>query len=142
MSAAVRPPGRQCGASRLEFLQGQAQIGDRNGLALQKKAKHVGRAALRRCVHDGAASVTPPDRHQSLGFQDPQRFPQGDQADVELFDQHLLARQQIAVGKLAVDDLTAQLVGYDFGDPRRRQTATGIGANSQGGHPILATRVA
>ena len=45
-------------------------------------------------------------------------------------------------GKPAVDDLTAQLVGYDFGDPRRRQTATGIGANSQGGHPILAIRMA
>ena len=64
------------------------------------------------------------------------RLAQRDQADVELFDEHLLARQQITVGELAVDDLTAQLIGYDFGDPRRRQPAPGVGANSQGGHPI------
>jgi len=54
-----------------------------------------------------------------------------------LFNEHLLAWQEVAVGKFAVDDLAAQLVGYDFGDPRRRQAATGVGANSQGGHPIL-----
>jgi len=57
-----------------------------------------------------------------------------------LFDEHLLARQEIAVGKLAVDDLATQLVGYDFGDPRCRQPPTGVGANSQGGHPILVTK--
>ena len=89
-------------------------------------------------MHDGAAAVAPPDRDQSLGFQDPQRFPQGNQADVELLDEHLLARQQIAVGEFAVDDLATQLVGYDFGDPWRRQSATGVRANSQSGHPILA----
>src|SRR5262249_25476009 len=81
-----------------------------------------------------AATVAAPDRDQALRLQDPQRFPQRDQADVELFDQHLLARQQVAVGEFAVDDLAAQLVGHDFGDPRRRQSATGVGANTQGGH--------
>jgi hypothetical protein len=91
-------------------------------------------------VHDGAAAVAPPNRDQSLGFQDSQRFPQRDQADVELFDEHFLARQEIAVGKFAVDDLAAQFVGYDFGDPRRRQAATGVGSNSQSGHPILMTK--
>ena len=82
-------------------------------------------------MHDRAAAVAAPDRHQALGLQDPQRLAQRDQADVELFDQHLLARQQIAVGQFAVDDLPAQLVGDDFGDPRRRQPASGVGANSQ-----------
>ena len=134
----VGPLGRQRGAGGLEFLQRHAQVGDLDRLALQQQTQHVGGAGLRRCVHDRAAAVAAPDRDQALGFQDPQRFAQRDQADVELLDEHLLARQEIAVGELAVDDLTAQLVGYDFGDPRRRQPATGVGTNSQGGHPILA----
>lgn len=91
-------------------------------------------------MHDGTAAVAPAHRHQSLGFQDPQRLAQRHQADVELFDEHLLTRQEIAVGEVAVDDLTTQLIGYDFGDPRRRQPAPGVGANSQGGHPILETK--
>ena len=138
----VRPVGalgRQCGAGRLELPQRHAQVGDLDRLALQQQTQHVGGAGLGRRVHDGAAPVAAPDRNQALGLQDPQRLAQRDEADVELFDQHLLARQQIAVGELAVDDLAAQLVGYDFGDPRRRQPATGVGANSQGGHPVLAT---
>ena len=103
-----------------EAAEQQAQIADLNALALQKQTQHVGRAGLRRCVHHGAAPIAAPDRHQALGFQDSQRFQQRDQADVELFDEHLLAGQEITVGQLAVNDLTAQLVGYDFSDPRGR----------------------
>jgi hypothetical protein len=88
-------------------------------------------------VHDGTAPVASADRHQPLGFQNPQRFPQGDQTDVELFDEDFLAWQQIAVGQFAIDDLATQLVGYDFGDPWRRQSATGVKPISHGGHPIL-----
>ncbi|MDT5221776.1 MAG: hypothetical protein QOF15_3881, partial [Mycobacterium sp.] len=105
-------------------------------LALQHQAEHVGGAGLGRCVHDGTAAVAAPHRDQSLGLQDPQRFAQGDQADLELVNEDFLARQQIAVGELAVDDLATQLIGYDFGDPWCRQSAAGVRSNSHGGHPI------
>ena len=103
---AVRPLGGQRGAGRFEFLQRRTQVGDLNRLALQQQTEHVGGAGLRGRMHDGTATVAAPNRDQALGLQDPQRFPQRNQADVELLDQHLLARQQIAVGEVAVDDLT------------------------------------
>ena len=56
-------------------------------------------------MHDGAAAVAPADRHQSLGLEDSQRFPYGDEADVEVLDELLLAGQQIPVAETAVDDL-------------------------------------
>jgi crotonobetainyl-CoA:carnitine CoA-transferase CaiB-like acyl-CoA transferase len=137
---AVGSLGGQRGAGGLEFLQCHAQVGDRDGLALQQQTEHVGGAGFGRRVYDGTAAVAPPDGDQSFGLQDPQRLAQRHQADVELLDEHFLAWQQIAVGQLAIDDLAAQFVGYDFGDPRRRQSASGVGSNSQGGHPVLATK--
>ena len=134
----VGPLSRQRRARGFEFQQRHAEVGDDDGLALQQQAQHVGGAGLRRSVHDGAAAVAAPNRHQALGLQDSQRFSQRDQADIELLDEHFLAGQQIAVGQLAVDDLAAQLVGDDLGDPRRRQSTSGVGANSQRSHLIPA----
>ena len=118
-------------AHRLEFLQCGAEIGERHGVALQQQSEHVGRAGLRGRVHDGATAVAAADRHQTLGFEDPQGFPQRHQADVELLDEHLLARQQVTVGEFTVDDLPAKFVGDDLGRPARAQPASGLGANSQ-----------
>ena len=73
-----------------------------------------------------------------FGLQDSQRLSQRDEADIELLDEHFLAGQQIAVGQFAVDDLPPQLVSDDLGDPRRRQPASGLGANSQSSHLIPA----
>ena len=85
-------------------------------------------------MHDGATTVAAAHRHQALGFEDSQGFPQRHQAHPELLYEHLLARQQITVGKLAVDDLSAQFVRDDLGRPARAQPATSLGANSQRGH--------
>ncbi len=82
-------------------------------------------------MHHGAATVATADRDQALGFEDPQGFPQRNQADVELLDQNLLARQQVAIGQFAVDDLTAEFIGNDLGRPARPEPATGLGADSQ-----------
>jgi hypothetical protein len=85
-------------------------------------------------VHDGTAAVAAPHRHQTLGFEDPQGFPQRHQAHPELLDEDLLARQQVTVGEFAVDDLPAELVGDDLGRPPRSKPAASFGANSQRGH--------
>ena len=85
-------------------------------------------------MDDGAAAVAAAHRDQALGLQDSQRFPQRHQADVELLDEHLLARQQVTVGQFAVDDLTAQLVGYDLGDPAAPTTGDG----PRGRFPVLS----
>ena len=104
---AVRPlRGQRC-AHRVEFLQRGAEVGERHGVALQQQAEHVGRTGLGGRVHHGAAAVAAPDRHQALGLEDSQGFPQRHQADVELLDEDFLPRQQVAVGQFAVDDLTA-----------------------------------
>ena len=121
----------QRGAHRVEFLQCGCEIGKRHGVALQQQADHVGRARLGGRVHDGPSAVAAADRHQTLGLEDSQGFPQRHQADVELLDEHFLARQQVAVGQLAVDDLTAEFVGDDLGRPASPQPATGLGADSQ-----------
>jgi hypothetical protein len=121
-------------ARGLQFEQRGAQVGDDNRLALQQQTQHVGGAGLGRRVHDGAAAVAAPNRDQALGLQNSQRLAQRDQADIELLDEDFLPRQQIAVRQLAVDDLPPQLVCDDLGDPRRRQSAPGLGANSQSSH--------
>ena len=129
--AAVGAPRRERRAHRLELLQRGAQIGQRHRVALQQQSEHVGRAGLGGRVHHGATPVAAPDRHQALGLEDSQGFPQRHQADVELLDEHFLARQQVTVGQLAVDDLPAKFVGDDLGRPARPKPATSLGADSQ-----------
>ena len=129
--AAVGPACGERRTHRLEFLQRRAEIRQWHGVALQQQPEHVGGARLGRRVHHGAAAVAAADRDQALGFQDPQGFPQRHQADVELLDEHLLARQQVAIGQFAVDDLPAELVGDDLGRPARPKPATSLGADSQ-----------
>ena len=135
---AVGSLSRQCRARGFEFQDRRPEIGDDNRLTLQQQTQHVGGAGLGRSVHDRAAPVAAPDRYQALGLQDSQRFSQRDEADIELLDEHFLAGQQIAVGQFAVDDLSPQLVRDDLGDPRRRQSTSGLGANSQRSHLIPA----
>ena len=93
-------------------------------------------------MHYRAAAVAAADRHQTLGLKDPQRLPQGHQADVELLDEHFLARQQVAVGQFAFDDLPAQFVGDDFGGPARREPAADFQANSVRSHCLSNTNSA
>ena len=111
-----------------------AQVGEGDGVALQQQPEHVGRAGFRGRVHDGATAVAAAHRDQTLGLEDPQGFPQRHQAHPELLDEHLLARQQVTIGKFAVDDLSAQFVRDDLGRPARAEPAASLGANSQSGH--------
>ena len=69
------PRGEGC-AHRVQFLQGGAEVTQLHLVALQQEADHVGRAGLGWRVDDGATAVTAPDRHQALGFEDPQRLAQ------------------------------------------------------------------
>ena len=89
-------------------------------------------------MHDGAAAVAAADRDQALGLEDAQRLPHRDEADVEVFDELLLARQQVAVGEPAVDDLLPQLVGDDLGGPARRQSTVRFRADPKDGHVLPA----
>src|SRR6188472_1572416 len=82
-------------------------------------------------MHNGAATVAAAHRNQALGLENPQCLPQRHQADVELLDEDFLARQQVAVRQLAVDDLPTKLVGDDLGRPARPEPAAGLGADSQ-----------
>ena len=87
-------------------------------------------------MHDGSTAVAAAHRHQTLGLEDSQGFPQRHQAHAELLDEHLLARQQVAVGQFAVDDLPAEFVGDDLGGPARTQPAASLGPNSQCCHVV------
>ena len=87
-------------------------------------------------MHDGATAVAAAHRHQTLGLEDSQRFPQRYQADAELLDEHLLAWQQVTVGKFAVDDLPAEFVGDDLGRPAR----AAAGGEPRGQFPVLSYR--
>ena len=89
----------------LEFGERGPQVRDGNRIALQHQAQHVGGTVLGGGVHDGAAPIAPAHRHQPLGLQDAQGLADGDQADVEVLDELLLAGQQIPVAETAVDDL-------------------------------------
>jgi hypothetical protein len=92
-------------------------------------------------VHHRATTVAAPDRKQPFGFEDPQRFPQGHQADVELLDEDFLPGEQVAVGQFSVDDLPAEFVGHDLGCPARRQPPSCLGANSQCRHVVAILTV-
>ena len=92
-------------------------------------------------MYDGAAAIAAAHGHQALGLEDSQCFPQRHQADVELLDEHLLARQQVAVGQFAVDDLPPKLVGDDLGRAACRQPAAGLGADSQCCHVLAMLTV-
>ncbi len=92
--------------------------------------------ALAGGVHDGTAAIAAPHRDQSLGFQYPQRFSQRYQAHVELFDEHFLAREQVAVDEFTLDDLPSQFVGDDLGGAAGAEPATRLGSDSQRCHVL------
>ena len=83
---------------------------------------------------DKPTAVAAAHGQQALCLEDSQGLPQRDQADVELLDEHFLARQQIAVGELALDDLPTQLIGDDFGRPARREPTADLEANPLRSH--------
>ena len=126
VAAVGAPRARLRCAHGLEFLKRGTQVGEGDGVALQQQPEHVGRAGFRGCVHDGPPAVAATHRDETLGLEDPQRFAQRHQAHPELLDEHLLARQQVTIGKLALDDLSAKFVRDDLGRP---------GASRAGGEP-------
>ena len=137
---AVGSLGCQGGARGLEFLQRHAQIARHSTASLCKEqTQHVGRTGLRR-VHG------PLRRRGYRGGPRPgptvSRIRNASRSETRLTLNCSTSTswrgREIPVGEVAVDDLAAQLVGYDFSDPRGRKPAPRIGTNSQGGHPILA----
>ncbi len=92
-------------------------------------------------MHDRATAVATPHGHQTLCLQYSQRLAHGYQTDPETFDEDVLAGQQVTVGELADENLSAQLLGDDLGSPTRGQPTSSLGANSDRGHSIPAANV-
>ena len=124
---AVGPLGAFRGAQRFECPQPGPQVAECDPAGLQRQPEVVRRRRLVGAVHLSAADAAAPHRHQALGLEDADGFPDRRVADAELAHQLVLGREPVVGRTVARQDTGAQFTGHRLGDAVLRDAgAAGI----------------